>query len=543
MYTRLEERLQRLHDSHCAPLLRAGRKGIERESLRVTPENKLSRRAHPTALGSPLTHPYITTDYSEAQLEFVTPPFADMRDVLNFQHDIHAFTYAKMADEFLWSSSMPCIVHGESSVPIAQFGPSNAGQFKHVYRRGLEARYRRIMQIISGVHYNYSVPEAFWPVYQSQERDTQPLADFVTDAYFGMVRNIQRFDWFITYLFGCSPALCKSFMDGLPNAFAEFDRYTFFEEYATSLRMSDIGYKNQAASLLRVSHDSLDGYVQSLWRATETPYTPYVETGVVVDGVYRQLNASILQIENEFYGSVRPKQVPQPGERPLVALASRGVGYLELRSLDVNAFHPLGVYADQLYFLEAFMLFCLLHDSPPHDVQGQRANAENQTRVAHQGRRPGLELLRNGTAISLQEWALLTLDRIAMLADVLDADDPAKPYSRAVAAQRAAVEEPERTPSAQVLREMRENRETFFEFARRQSEQHKHYFDRHPASPFRMAELDEVAAQSWQRQAELEATETGTFEDYLDAYFSQTPAPRGIGAQREHETATEEQCA
>jgi glutamate--cysteine ligase len=519
--------------------MRAGQKGIERESLRVTQDNRLSQLRHPVALGAPLTHPYITTDYSEAQLEFVTPPFADMRDVLNFQHEIHAFTYSHLGDELLWSSSMPCIVRGESSVPIAQFGPSNAGQFKHVYRRGLEARYRRIMQVISGVHFNYSVPAAFWPVYQVQEQDTDLLADFISASYFGMVRNIQRFDWFITYLFGCSPALCKSFMDGLPNDFTEFDRYTFFEEYATSLRMSDIGYKNQAASLLRISHDTLDGYVQSLWRATETPYAPYADLGLLVDGVYRQLNTNILQIENEFYGSVRPKQVVQKNERPLIALAARGVGYLELRSLDVNAFHPLGVYADQLYFLEAFMLFCLLHESPPHDDVDQRTNAENQSRVAHQGRRPGLKLLRNDTTISLREWALLTLDRIALLADVLDADDPAKPYSRAVAAQRAAVEDPERTPSAQVLREMRVNQETFFEFARRQAERHQQHFVDHPTSPYRMAELNELASQSRQQQAELEARETGSFEDYLTAYYRQIPAQRDRRDRREVEKAAE----
>lgn len=524
MYTRFEERLQRLHADGCAALLRSGLKGIEKESLRVTPENRLSQRPHPRALGSSLTHPHITTDYSEAQLEFVTPPLAQAQDAIDFLHDIHEFVYANLEDELLWSTSMPCIVSGESSVPIARFGPSNVGRFKEVYRRGLEARYRRIMQIISGVHFNYSVPEAFWPVFQAHEGDDRPLSAFVADAYFAMARNIQRYDWLITYLFGCSPALCKSFMNGLPNAFAEFDRYTFYEEYATSLRLSNIGYKSQLPDVLRISFDDLDAYVRTLLRATRTPHPPYVKLGVIVDGDYRQLNANILQIENEFYGSARPKQPPRAGERPLAALADRGVAYLELRSLDVNAFQPHGVTEQQIHFLEAFMLFALLQESPLLDKGLVDELTHNQLLVAHGGRRPGLKLRRHGQETIMHDWANDILDRMALICEVLDADDPDRPYARALEAQRIAVRDPEQTPSAQVLREMGEHAETFFQFARRQSERHKAYFDARPASPERIAFFEELGAESWRKRADIEAKDAKdgvSFETYLENYFAQ----------------------
>ncbi len=408
MYQLLERRLALIENSGYAGLLRDGMKGVETETLRITPNNRLAQTPHPAALGSSLTNPLITTDFSESQLEFVTPPFTDVRDILRVQADVRRFTNLHLEDELLWSTSMPCIVSGEESVPIAQFGSSNQGRFKHVYRNGLAARYRRIMQIICGVHYNYSVAEAFWPVYQDLEHDPQPLENFVSDAYFALARNAQRFDWLITYLFGCSPALCKSFMDRMDYPFPQHDAYSLYELHATSLRLSNIGYKNQDAALLNVSYDSLEAYVATLYHATRTPYPPYEALGIFVDGDYRQLNANLLQFENEYYGSIRPKRVPQYGERPLAALARGGVQYVELRSLDVNAFEPTGVNEEELRFLEAFLLFCLLQESPPLDIREKSEAAENQTAVAHRGRQPGLRLRRNGQEIALQDWASTT---------------------------------------------------------------------------------------------------------------------------------------
>ena len=137
-------------------------RGIERECLRVTAEGTLAQTPHPRALGSALTHPSITTDYSEALLEFITPVSRDIDETLDILARIHGFVYRQLGDELLWSSSMPCIVSGDAGIPVARYGQSNVGRMKTVYRYGLGHRYGRLMQAIAGVHYNFSMPEAYW---------------------------------------------------------------------------------------------------------------------------------------------------------------------------------------------------------------------------------------------------------------------------------------------------------------------------------------------------------------------------------------------
>ncbi|HIP52933.1 MAG TPA: glutamate--cysteine ligase, partial [Chromatiales bacterium] len=361
MYRKIEYRLARLQEPAHREVLYGGLFGLEKEGLRVDVGGGIAQTPHPEALGSALTHPYITTDYSEALLEFITPPITPPESALAFLRDIHTFIYGKLKDELLWATSVPCVVKGPDAIPIARYGHSNPGIMKTVYRRGLGHRYGRVMQVIAGVHFNYSLPETFWPVYQALEGDGRSLREFADDAYMGMIRNLQRFGWLVPYLFGASPAVCKSFLCGRPTTLEEFDETTYYEPYATSLRMGDIGYQNsrEQTTGMKANYDSLDAYVRSLTWAIETPCPEYEAIGVVVDGRYEQLNANILQIENEYYSTVRPKQVLEDNEKPSLALKRRGVRYVELRSLDVNAFHPLGMDESQVHFLKAFMLFCL----------------------------------------------------------------------------------------------------------------------------------------------------------------------------------------
>ncbi|MCH9670350.1 MAG: glutamate--cysteine ligase, partial [Gammaproteobacteria bacterium] len=214
----------------------------------------------PLALGSTLTHPLITTDYSEALLEFITPPMASASESLARLEQIHRFTAARLGSERLWASSMPCVVNGDESVPIAVYGSSNSGTLRHVYRRGLALRYGRIMQVISGVHYNFSLPVAMWPVlHEGQSATTDSsLQAFISAQYMGLIRNVLRYGWLLLYLFGASPAVCRSFLGERADRFSHFDKSTVFEPYATSLRMSDIGYSNRNPAGLDVSYDTLD---------------------------------------------------------------------------------------------------------------------------------------------------------------------------------------------------------------------------------------------------------------------------------------------
>ena len=404
MYKIAEQRLRRLLNAGDEGLLRGGKKGLEKESLRVTADGQIAQSPHPASLGSTLTHPYITTDYSEALIELITPPSPDITETTAFLTEIHQYVYQHLQDELLWAASMPCAVGDDKSIPIADYGSSNVGMMKHVYRRGLEYRYGRRMQAISGIHFNYSLPEQFWPVFQDEEDDAGSLQEFIGDKYFALIRNFIRFEWLVLYLFGSSPAICKSFLAGRATRFEEFDPSTYYLPYATSLRMSDIGYKNKNQAVLNIAYNSLDEYVSSLTRAIETPYPEYEAVGVIRDGQYMQLNTNILQIENEFYSFVRPKQTTLSGEKPTVALKRRGVQYVEIRALDVGLLDPCGVNDAQLRFLEIFLLFCLLQDSPLIDAQEQRSIDYNERTVALRGREPGLKLQQNNHWRGLAEW-------------------------------------------------------------------------------------------------------------------------------------------
>lgn len=523
MSARVEQRLARLHNSGQQEQLNGGLVGLEKESLRVAPDGSIAQTPHPAALGSALTHPWITTDYSEALLEFITPPFRDAHESLRFLRDTQQFVYNKLGDEFLWATSMPCVVSGEASIPIAQYGSSNAGQMKTVYRRGLGHRYGRMMQVIDGVHYNYSVPEDFWPVYRDLEGESGALQDFISASYFAMIRNLQRFGWLIPYLFGASPAVCTSFLGALETRMPRFDPHTYYEPFATSLRMGDIGYQNSREDKVGVKADytSLEAYVDSLTRAIETPHPDYERIGVMVNGVYEQLSANLLQIENEYYSTIRPKQILDAMEKPGLALRRRGVKYVELRSLDVNAFDPLGVNEEQLRFLEIFLLFCLLEDSPPISAGERREIDANQNAVAHRGRDPNLMLARQGGEVYLRDWARELLTAMAGVAETLEAGQPERGYGASLARQLEVARDPGLTPSARMLREMRENGEGFHQFAKRMSLKHQKYFKSIPKDPAITARFEEQARVSLDTQREMEAAPQPPFGEFLETYFAQ----------------------
>ena len=516
-----EKRLSALINSGAPQLLQGGRKGVEKESLRVTPEGRIAQTRHPRALGSALTNEHITTDFSEALIELVTPPFDASWELLQYLLDLHQFVYRHLGDELLWATSMPCPIEGEERIPIAQYGTSNVARMKTVYRRGLGVRYGRMMQAISGVHFNYSFPERFWEAYAALCESRDSGRTFISASYFDLLRNYRRHGWIVLYLFGVSPVVCRSFLKGRTLDMPELTPGTLYEPYATSLRMSDIGYRNRNQAGLSVSVNSLQEYVRDLSRAISTPHAPYQSLGVQVDGEYRQLNANVLQIENEYYSYIRPKRVARSGERPTKALLRAGVEYVEVRALDVSAFDPVGVNQHKLRFLEAFLALCLLKDSPPIAADEQAALDGNHLLVARRGREPGLTLSRDGRPASLSSWALELLDSMSGICEVLDHGDPAQPYAEALATQAAKVRDVRLTPSARLLAELQATGEGFFEVALRMSAMHKAYFlDLYTPNPERQKELAAEAEESLVKQQALERAEQLTFEEYLARYFA-----------------------
>ena len=515
----LKSRLNDLANAGDRPLA-GGRKGVEKESLRVLCDGSLSNRPHPAALGSALTNTYITTDFSEALLEFVTPAFTTTWEALRCICDIHQFVYGELDDEMLWASSMPCLIPGDDGIPLARYGPSNVGRMKTIYRRGLGYRYGRQMQTIAGVHFNYSLPTELWPILREVAGSELDADDFRSDQYLGLIRNFRRMGWLVLYLFGASPALCKSFAAADATSLQSLNDETWYRSGATSLRMSDIGYSNQNQSRISISLNSLDKYVRDLGSAVRTPEPDYEKIGVKVDGQYRQLNANLLQIENEFYSSVRPKRVARSGERPTAALQRGGIEYVEIRSLDINPFDPCGISQNTMRFMEAFLVYCLLSDSPKISADELREVVSNHTGTANSGRDPEFRLHRSGNAVPLQSWADEIIDGVAAVAEHIDTTDDDS-YTQAVAAMRQLAAAPEQTPSARIVQTLRDSGRGFFHFAHEQSLAHKRYFASiAPLNNTVQQTLSDEAEASLQRQAEVEAGDDIDLDEYLRRYFS-----------------------
>lgn len=517
------------------PLMLHGLKGIEKEGLRITREGAISLSPHPVLLGAALTHPNIVTDYSEALLELITPAVPDENEMVGFLTDLHKYVCANIGGELMLAASMPVGDLRNLAIPIAKYGSCNVGKMKHIYRRGLSYRYGSCMQVIAGIHFNYSLPEPFWPQYQHLKEHTGDLQSFTTNAYMGMIRNLQRYGWLILYLFGSSPAVSKSFIDSRNSTYSDtlekFDETSYYKPYATSLRMSEIGYVNPIQAMFHISFNSLDDYIGDLSKATSTPYLDYEMVGTKTGGQYRQLSTNFLQIENEYYTSVRPKQPTKPNERPLQALRRRGIQYLEMRSLDVDIFEPAGISIETTRFLEAFSLLCLFRQSPGNDLKQYEEIKNNALSVANKGRDPSLKLLNDGRKIFLQNWALMLCQEMQEICEVLDNGNVDKPYTMALRKQIEVIRHPELTSSAQMLSVMRDQKLSITELVLQKSHEYTRYFQHAALDASIKKDFDLQVKASLEEYKRLNTTSEISFDKYLSKYFSKEAATRKVHSQ------------
>jgi glutamate--cysteine ligase len=502
--TSLQQRL----DATSGERLRCMRRGLEKESLRAQPNGKLALTPHPAALGSALTHPHITTDYSESQLELITGVHDNVGACLDQLREVHQFTVRSLraaGDEMLWASSMPCGLPTDETIPLGRYGASNVGRAKSVYRMGLGHRYGRRMQTISGIHYNWSLPGVD------------------NDGYFALIRNFRRHAFLLLTLFGASPAVCSSFVEGRQHELQPLGTSgSLYMPHGTSLRMGRLGYQSEAQSTLAVSYNGLEGYAASLQDALTRPWPAYEALGIRnPGGDYNQLATTLLQIENEFYGTIRPKRVIYPGERPLHALRERGVEYIEVRLMDLNPFEVIGIGASTLRFLDVFLMHCLLTDSPPDTPAEIRELAHNQHLTAARGREPGLCLQRQGQDVTLVAWGQELLEQLKPIARTLDAAYAGSDHADAVAQALAALLAPDTLPSARVLSAVRgDHGDSFVAFAREQSLKNHAELLATPWSAKQQARFEAMAAQSVADQRAIEAADTMPFEIYRQEYTS-----------------------
>ncbi len=490
------------------------RRGIEKEGLRVLPEGGLALTPHPQALGSALTHASITTDYSESQIELITGAHQSVSGCLDELIHIHQYvlrTLAGAGGEMLWVSSMPCGLPTDETIPIGRYGNSHIGRAKSIYRMGLAHRYGRRMQTISGIHYNWSLPGV------------------TSEEYFALIRNFRRHAFVLLYLFGASPALCPCFVEGRTHSLQPMGdgSQALHLPHATSLRMGRLGYQSDAQASLAVSYNGLSGYADSLYEALTRPYPAYEAIGIRnIGGDYNQLGTSLLQIENEFYGTIRPKRTVQRGERPLHALRERGVEYVEVRLMDLDPFENVGITAPTMRLLDIFLLHCLLSDSPPDTPQEIAEIKHNQHQTAERGREPGLQLLRAGQAVPLADWAAQLLGECTPIATALDAAQGGGDYAAALQQAQARLADSSLTPSARVLAAMRGQHGCSYEaFSFAQSQQARERLLAMPWDAAQQQHYEALAAQSLAAQKAIEDADTLPFEDWRQQYMD----PRQLG--------------
>ena len=491
-------------------VLKGMRRGIEKESLRTRPDGALALTPHPAALGSALAHPHVTTDFSESQLELITGVHASVEACLEELTRIHQFVYRAIGDELLWAGSMPCYLPADEAIPIGRYGSSNVGRAKTVYRNGLSWRYGRRMQAISGIHYNWSMP------------------GLGNAEYFALIRNFRRHGWLLFYLFGASPAVCASFVEGRPHPLRELRAGTLHLPHATSLRMGRLGYQSDAQSSLVVSCNDLERYGATLQRGLTQAYPPYEKIGIREPGkpgdgpeTYRQLSTTLLQIENEFYGKIRPKRRIRTGERPLHALRERGVEYVEVRLMDLDPFAPAGIVLPAMRFLDVFLLHCLLSDSPPDTPEDIACESRNQETVAARGREPGLVLGCFPGEQGLAPWGEQLLAECAPIAAAVDAALGGQAYREAHAAQLAVLRDPARAPSARVLERMLQDHQgSYTSFTLELSRRHRATLMARELPREEEQRFARLAAESLAKQKSMEAADTLPFEEYRKMYLA-----------------------
>lgn len=494
-------------------------KGLEKEGLRVDRNGFIAQTPHPEALGSALTHPSITTDYSESLLELITPVCSSTSELLESLRNTHRFVQQSLGDEVFWPASMPCELNGDASIPIAEYGTSNTGRLKHVYRQGLAVRYGRMMQSIAGTHYNLSLPDSFWKTWQGMLGNQQNMQDFKSEQYFWLIRNFRRRSWLLMLLFGASPALDASFVDGVRHDLDRFDSASWFGKHATSLRMGDLGYHNNAQSSLNICFNKLSTYTQTLDRAIHTNWPAYEALGTQRDGRFIQINTNVLQIENEYYSAVRPKRTARSGEKPIQALESRGVEYVEVRCLDLDPFSPVGVSSAQVDFLDLFLLDCLLSESAQIDDDECKMLDDNFKDVVAKGRSHELTLCRAGERTPVGEAATALLDRLEPLAELLDSWNGDDVYRKALSAQQAVLSGDSQAPSARVIDAMQASGLGHRDWGMEMAVKHQNTLRQEGLETGLEAAFVAESKNSLAKQKQVEAADTLSFSDFLEQYL------------------------
>ena len=392
------------------------RKGIEKEFFRTDNKGFISEKSHPQSLGSALTNRLITTDFAEAQVELVTPVFENTESLYDFLLSLHIFVAKNIhKDELLWPFSMPPKIQDESKINIGYYHKSNIGLLKHVYRRGLKVRYGATMQCVSGMHYNFSLhPRSLNNIVGSNDQKD------IDETYLSLIRNFKRNFWFVLLEFGQTNVVDKSFVNNRDNNLSILNKSDLYLAKATSLRMSEIGYQSSAQKNLQIKYNSLDGFLKKIKNAITLPFEDFNKIGLLDEhDEYHQISDGIIQIENEYYDSIRPKRSALKGMRPYDLLKRYGIEYLEVRGIDLFPGDITGISKHHINFIDLIMIHSLVSPSPKISEEEKKCIDSNDNKVIYNGMDIDEEIIINNKKIKIQEQRAIMLNELKLVATYL----------------------------------------------------------------------------------------------------------------------------
>lgn len=401
-----------------------GNFGVEREGLRVDFEGKLSQKPHPIAFGHKMCNPYITTDFSESQLELITPTFSTTKETYNFLNALYDIVAMEIKDEYLWPQSMPAIIPDDKDIPIAEFCECEEGKTAREYREELFLKYGGKRQLISGIHYNFSFNENIIKKLYENSSKSKNYKTFKDDIYLKVTRNYLRYRWLLIYLLGCTGVVHESYQEDCVKQLKEISEDSFSNEGALSYRNSECGYKNKID--LFPNYNSVKDYV---------------------DSINKFIDEDFIDNHKELYAPIRLKA--KDPKYLLNSLMNDGIYYLEYRSIDINPFEKGGISLNDLHFMNIFNLFLLIEDESNYENWQQEA-LNNQNIIATHGQND-VELIKDGKFIPKVQWGLEILNKIKVINDELQLG-----YEEIIEDIRKRVEDYKETYTYKIIEKVKE---------------------------------------------------------------------------------------
>ena len=375
----------------------SGSFGIEWESLRARGDGELALTPHPELFGDKLKNPLVTTDFSESQIEIITPTFNTIDETFDTFSLIADLVNASLPyDEYLWFQSIPCILPYGDQIPIAQY--SGEGKSSQRYREDLAKKYGLKKQMISGIHFNFSFSEEFLKKIYELEESPLTFKEFKNNVYLKIARNYLRYCWLIIYLTGCSIGSHNTFSkDCIRLMDAEDDYGSFYSTKGPSFRNSSCGYKNLKELL--PSYESVDAFVNDI--------NSFIENGDLSEA-------------KELYTQIRLK--PKNPQDLLNSLKNDGIEYIEVRTLDVNPFYQCGLIKQDMKFLHLFLIYMFIKDETDY-ADWQREAKINEENTAEKAYVDSMRLLRDGKEVTLKSWASEIINEMYGMCEVMGVDE------------------------------------------------------------------------------------------------------------------------